>query len=181
MIHLCTRMMPVGNPAPSNHYTFFSSPGWNQHSFWSAPQHMEQNVWDKFESSVIGHQGLINAKEESNEVLGKVKLTTDWRKVLNGEADIAVLTADSLELMQKLPAECVDYIFTDPPYDAAIQYGELSFLWNAWLQEDFRYAEKIKTHEIVTNEKQGKPFETFHGLLSSSFQGALKDEVECPI
>ena len=27
MIHLCTRMMPVGNPAPSNHYTFFSSPG----------------------------------------------------------------------------------------------------------------------------------------------------------
>ena len=39
MIHLCTRMMPVGNPAPSNHYTFFSSPGWTQHSYWSAARY----------------------------------------------------------------------------------------------------------------------------------------------
>jgi 16S rRNA G966 N2-methylase RsmD len=171
MIHLCTRMMPVGNPAPSNHYTYFSSPGWSQHSYWSAEKYMEQNVWDKFESSMLGNQGLMKAKEESNELLGKVRLTTDWKKVLSGEADIAVLTEDSLELMKRMPEECVDYIFTDPPYDAAIQYGELSYLWNAWLQEDFRYTEKIQTHEVVRNEQQQKPFETFHGLLSSSFQG----------
>ena len=24
MVHLCTRMMPLGNPQPTNHYTFFS-------------------------------------------------------------------------------------------------------------------------------------------------------------
>ena len=171
MIHLCTRMMPVGNPAPSNHYTYFSSPGWSQHSYWSAEKYMEQNVWDKFENSMLGHQGLINAKEESNKLLGKVQLTTDWKKVLSGDADIAILTEDSIELMQRMPEESVDYIFTDPPYYAAIQYGELSYLWNAWLQEDFRYAEKIQTHEVVRNEHQQKPFETFHGLLSSSFQG----------
>ena len=47
--------------------------------------------------------------------------------MLDGKADAAVLTGDSLELMGKLPEECVDYIFTDPPYDAAIQYGELVF------------------------------------------------------
>lgn len=171
MIHLCTRMMPVGNPAPSNHYTYFSSPGWSQHSYWSAEVFMEQNVWDKFESAMLGHQGLMKAKEESNELLGKVRLTTDWKKVLSGEADIAVLTEDSIELMQRMPEESVDYIFTDPPYDAAIQYGELSYLWNAWLKEDFRYTERIQTHEVVRNEQQQKPFETFHGLLSSSFQG----------
>ena len=28
---------------------------------------MEQNVWDKFESAVTGNQGIINAKNESNE------------------------------------------------------------------------------------------------------------------
>jgi len=171
MIHLCTRMMPVGNPAPSNHYTYFSSPGWSQHSYWSAEKYMEQNVWDKFENSMLGHQGLINAKEESNKLLGKVRITTDWKKVLSGEADIAVLTEDSIELMQRMPEESVDYTFTDPPYDAAIQYGELSYLWNAWLQEDFRYTENIQTHEVVRNEHQQKPFETFHGLLSNSFQG----------
>lgn len=171
MIHLATRMMPVGNPAPSNHYTFFSSPGWSQHSYWSAERYMEQNVWKLFESAVLGHQGLMKAKEQSNELLGKVKLTNEWKKVLSGEGDIAVLTDDSLELMKKLPEDCADYIFTDPPYDAAIQYGELSFLWNAWLQEDHRYVEKIQTHEVVRNEKQNKPFETFHGLLTQSFEG----------
>ena len=179
MIHLCTRMMPVGNPAPSNHYTYFSSPGWTQHSYWSAPQFMEQNVWDKFEGSVIGHQGLINAKNESNQALGDVKLTDDWRKVLSGEADIAIVTADCIELMKKMPEECIDYLFTDPPYDASVQYGELSYLWNAWLKEDFRYTETIVAHEIVRNERQKKPFEVYHALLNSSFQGfyrALRPE-----
>jgi 16S rRNA G966 N2-methylase RsmD len=171
MVHLCTRMMPVGNPAPSNHYTFFSSPGWTQHSYWSAAQFMEQNVWDKFESAVTGHQGLINAKNESNESLRDVKLTDDWRKVLDGEADIAVVTDDCVELMKRMPEESVDFIFTDPPYDASVQYGELSYLWNAWLREDFRYTERIVAHEIVRNERQKKPFEVYHALLNNSFQG----------
>ena len=128
-------------------------------------------MWDKFESAVTGHQGLINAKNESNELLGNVKLTDDWRQVLSGEADIAVLTGDSIELMKKLPEESVDYIFTDPPYDASIQYGELSYLWNAWLKEDFRYTERITTQEVVRNERQHKPFEVYHSLLNNSFQG----------
>ena len=171
MIHLGSRMMPVGNPAPSNHYTYFSSPGWTQQSYWSAERYMEQNIWKLFESAVIGHQGLMKAKEESNAALGKVRLTDDWKKVLSGESDIAVLTADSLELMPKLPENCAHYIFTDPPYDAAIQYGELSFLWNAWLKEDHRYTEEIQTHEIVRNERQHKSFETFRGLLTRAFEG----------
>jgi hypothetical protein len=132
---------------------------------------MEQNVWDKFEGAVIGHQGLINAKNESNAALGEVKLTHDWREVLAGNADVAVVTADCIELMKEMPDECIDYIFTDPPYDASIQYGELSYLWNAWLKEDFRYTEKIVAHEIVRNERQKKPFEVYHALLNNSFQG----------
>jgi 16S rRNA G966 N2-methylase RsmD len=170
MIHLCTRMCPALSPGEGNHQTAFSST-WSQHSYWSAQVYLEQNVWDKFESAMLGHQGLMKAKEESNQLLGKVRITQDWKKVLSGEADIAVLNEDSIELMKRMPEECVDYIFTDPPYDAAIQYGELSYLWNAWLQEDFRYTERIQTHEVVRNEQQQKPFETFHGLLSSSFQG----------
>jgi putative DNA methylase len=179
MIHLCTRMMPVGNPAPSNHYTFFSSPGWTQHSYWSAPRYMEQNVWDKFEGAVTGHQGIINAKNETNEFLGDVKTTDDWRKVLAGEADIAVVTDDCVELMKKMPEGCVDYMFTDPPYDASIQYGELSYLWNAWLKADYHYTENIVAHEVIRNERQKKPFEVYHSLLNNSFQGfykALKPE-----
>jgi 16S rRNA G966 N2-methylase RsmD len=174
MIHLCTKMMPVGNPAPSNHYTFFSSPGWTQHSYWSASRYMEQNVWDKFEGAVTGNQGIINAKNEANELFKDVKVTDDWSKVLAGEADIAIVTDDCVELMKKMPEESVDYIFTDPPYDASIQYGELSCLWNAWLKADFRYTENIVAHEVIRNERQKKPFEVYHSLLNSSFQGFYK-------
>jgi 16S rRNA G966 N2-methylase RsmD len=173
MIHLCTRMCPALEPGEGNHQTAFSST-WTQHSYWSAPRYLEQNVWEKFESAMIGHQGLMKAKEESNRLLDGVKLTEDWREVIDGSADAAVITGDSLELMQKLPEECADYIFTDPPYDAAIQYGELSFLWNAWLQKDTRYTENLETHEIIRNERQQKSFDTYHGLIRQSFEGMFR-------
>ncbi|MGP8239331.1 MAG: hypothetical protein ACLQVW_28500 [Limisphaerales bacterium] len=76
--------------------------------------------------------------------------------------------------MKKMPEDCVDYLFTDPPYDASIQYGELSYLWNAWLKEDFRYTERIIAHEVVRNERQKKPFDVYYALLSSSFEGFYK-------
>jgi 16S rRNA G966 N2-methylase RsmD len=173
MIHLCTRMCPALTPAQGNHQTAFSST-WTQHSYWSAQRYLEANVWEKFESAVTGHQGIINAKNESNQALGKVRVTDDWKKVLAGDADIALVTDDCVELMKKMPDDCVDYIFTDPPYDASIQYGELSYLWNAWLKEDFRYTERIAVHEIVRNERQKKQFEVYHALLNSSFHGFYK-------
>lgn len=170
MIHLCTRMMPVGNPQSTNHYTYFSSPGWTQHSYWSAARFMEQNVWDRFESAINGHQGLMNAQAERAKVLPKVRITEEWKEVLSGKADVAILTADCLQIMPNLPDNCVDYIFTDPPYDASVQYGELSYLWNAWLKKNDNYSERLITHEIVRNERQKKPFEVYHSLLSNSFQ-----------
>ncbi len=173
MIHLCTRMCPALSPGEGNHQTAFSST-WTQHSYWSAPRYLESNVWEKFESAVIGHQGIIKAKNESNELLGDVKVTDNWKKVLDGEADIAVVTDDCVELMKKMPEESVDYIFTDPPYDASIQYGELSYLWNAWLKADFRYTENIVAHEVIRNERQKKSFEVYHSLLNNSFQGFYK-------
>jgi putative DNA methylase len=175
MVHLCSRMMPVGNPQPTNHYTYFSSPGWTQHSYWSAPVFMEQNVWDKFESAVVGHQGLLKAKEESNRLIPKVKITTtDWRKVLSGQAQVAIITGDCLELMDEMPDGNIDYIFTDPPYDSSVQYGELSLLWNAWLKKDSRYTERLIEREVINNERQKKSFDVYHSLLSNSFLGFYK-------
>jgi 16S rRNA G966 N2-methylase RsmD len=173
MIHLCTRMCPALSPGEGNHQTAFSST-WTQHSYWSAPRYLESNVWEKFESAVTGNQGIIKGKNESNEKLGDVKVTDDWRKVLAGDADIAVVNEDCVELMKKMPDECVDYIFTDPPYDASIQYGELSFLWNAWLRKDHLYADRIAVHEIVRNERQKKPFDLYYALLNSSVLGMYR-------
>jgi len=170
MVHLCSRMMPVGKPQATNHYTYFSSPGWTQHSYWSAFRYMEQGVWEKFRSAMIGHQGLLNAKREAQAILPSAKITNDWRKVISGQADIAIVTGDSLALMSEMPRDCVSYIFTDPPYDKSVQYGELSLIWNAWTKHDDGYCDTLVAGEIIHNDRQKKNFDVYHGLLKQGFE-----------
>ncbi len=170
MVHLCSTMVPALSPAETNHQTAFSSV-WTQHSYWFASEFMEQNVWNKFESSVVGHQGLLKAKAESNKFFKKVKVTKNIKQVLDAKADICIITGNCIDVLEKLPARSLDYIFTDPPYDASIQYGELSYLWAAWLKMDAGYVDRISSEEIVRNERQRKDFEVYHTLLRRSFDG----------
>ncbi|MGH2568673.1 MAG: hypothetical protein ACRDGA_10055, partial [Bacteroidota bacterium] len=173
MVHLCSTMVPALSPAETNHQTAFSSV-WTQHSYWFAGEFMEQNVWKKFESSIIGHQGLLKAKVESNKHYKDIKVTNRLDHVLDGKSDIAIITASCLDVFKKMPSRSVDYIFTDPPYDASIQYGELAYMWAAWLKKDKGYVEKISSDEIVRNERQQKDFEVYHSLLKRSFDGMYK-------
>ncbi len=166
MVHLCSRMMP-------DRPTRVMSGVWFEHSYWYASHFMEQNVWEKFESAVVGRQGLIKAKEESNNLFSGIKFGRNFEDVLAGPADIYIHCGDSLDLM-KIIAErcgaCVDYIFTDPPYDASIQYGELAYLWNAWLKRDKEYLDQILAKEVIRNERQQKSFDVYHALLRHAFR-----------
>ncbi len=47
---------------------------------------------------------------------------------------LMISTTDARAL--DLQADSVDYIFTDPPYAEKVQYGELNFVWEAWLGFD---------------------------------------------
>jgi putative DNA methylase len=170
IVHLASKMMPVGEPKSSNHYTFFSSPGWTQHSYWFADRFMEQVVWRLFESAIEGHQGLIKAKNESNKFFRGVRFANNYKELLDGKADVYIHTGSALELMEKLPKGIADYIFTDPPYDSSIQYGELAYLWIAWLKKDEGYLDCLLSNEIIHNEKQHKDFSVYYGLLSRSFR-----------
>ena len=176
MVHLCTRMCPISE---AGHFTPFSS-AWVQHSYWfpSGP-YMEQNVWQKFESSIIGHQGLIKAKEESNKYFGKVRMASRYQDVIENKADVFINSGSSLDLMVRIDKdygerECIDYIFTDPPYDASIQFGELAYLWVEWLRKEEGYLEKIYTDEVVRNERQDKDFTAYQRLLRRSFEDMYK-------
>lgn len=166
MVHLATKMMPLSE---AGHFTPFSS-FWNQQSYWYANRFMEQNVWKLFDSSINGHQGLLKAKTDSNQYFQSVKFAKGFKEVLSGKADVYIHTGSSLELMAQMPKAQVDYIFTDPPYDSSVQYGELSYLWNAWLKKDKNYSNYILANEVIHNEKQHKDFNVYHGLLSNSFK-----------
>jgi hypothetical protein len=168
MVHLCTRMNPVRPTRPM-------SSAWTQQSYWFANEFMEQNVWEKFESAILGKQSLLKAKEESNQYFKDIRFATSFKQVLEGEADIFIYTGSCLDLMQQMEKKygdkgCIDYIFTDPPYDSSIQYGELTYMWVAWMKKDEGYLEKIVGDEIIHNERQGKDFEVYHSLLKNSFE-----------
>ncbi len=174
MVHLCSTMGAISDPLPTSHHTSFSSTGWTQHSYWYAREFMEQNVWNKFESSILGNQGLLKAKVESNRHFKGMKITHNLNTFLNDSSDICILTDSCVDVFEKMPARSVDYIFTDPPYDASIQYGELSYLWAAWLKKDTEYVDTISSEEIVRNERQHKNFDIYHTLLRRSFEGMYK-------
>ena len=171
MSHLCSRMCPISE---AGHFTPYSS-AWTQHSYWypSGP-YMEQNVWHKFDRAINGHQGILKAKAESNKIFKDVKIGSSFDQVISGKADVFIYNGSCLDLMKKMPEGAVDYIFTDPPYDASIQYGELSYMWVSWLKMNGDYLKNIVSNEIIRNERQHKDFDVYHSLLSSSFQGMFK-------
>ncbi len=64
-----------------------------------------------------------------------------------------------------LPDECIDYIFTDPPFGANIMYSELNFIWESWLG--------IKTNnkeEAIVNEIQNKALPDYQNIMLRCFK-----------
>ncbi len=67
------------------------------------------------------------------------------------EHKICISTEDIVK-PSSIPTASIDYIFTDPPYADKVQYGELNFVWEAWLGFDTNWHED----EIIVNEVRGK-------------------------
>ena len=53
-------------------------------------------------------------------------------RTLPPTGDVRVSTQSSTSL-PNIPDDCVDYIFTDPPFGQNIIYSEVNFLWESWL------------------------------------------------
>jgi len=64
------------------------------------------------------------------------------------------------------PANSINYIFTDPPYAGNIQYGELNFVWEAWLGSDTNWHDE----EIIVNEIRGKTLEDWANCIRKSMK-----------
>jgi DNA modification methylase/DNA-directed RNA polymerase subunit RPC12/RpoP len=77
-------------------------------------------------------------------------------------SDILISTNSATNLCQ--PENSIDYIFTDPPFGANINYSEISFLWEAWLN--------IITNQVpeaIINQIQGKELLEYQNLMSRCF------------
>ncbi|HEY4010921.1 MAG TPA: DNA methyltransferase [Acidobacteriaceae bacterium] len=75
------------------------------------------------------------------------------------------VSTQSATCLSQLPDASVDYVFTDPPFGANINYSEMNFLWESWLR-----AKTDTTKEAIVNKVQGKDYEIYQGLLTEAFQ-----------
>ena len=74
------------------------------------------------------------------------------------------ITTQSSTALGQMPDNCVDYIFTDPPFGQNIMYSELNFIWESWL--------RVKTNnneEAIMNDTQGKGLLEYQRLMTECF------------
>ena len=124
-------------------------------NYWIPDDYIEENVWFRFEDRF---NNMLKSKTAFN---AKIK-----EKNLNklGKCDFRLESCLKMNYSNKF-----DYIFTDPPYGEAIQYSELSFIYNAWLGEEY----DIKD-EVIINPCQNKNENKFLSLIDISLEKIYK-------
>jgi predicted RNA-binding Zn-ribbon protein involved in translation (DUF1610 family) len=75
-----------------------------------------------------------------------------------------IVSTGSLTDMKNIEDDCIDYIFTDPPFGKNLNYSELNYIWEAW--------EKVFTNnadEAIMNPVQSKELIDYQSLMTKSF------------
>lgn len=145
-------------------------PEWSIPSYWIPARHREYNTWYIFESR---YRKVLKGKtpSDANEVPQDVRLAETFDDIRQGRANLLLVCGDALDVLRDLPDNSVDYVFTDPSYGGSIQYGELSFLWAAWLGFDSEYLSSIQADEVIINvEGQHKGFDEYYRMLYVIFR-----------
>lgn len=118
-------------------------------NFWIPDDFIEENVWWRFLDRV---SNVKMAKEVVAEKAAHNKIEDCEAKIYN---------KSSLKMVEIKP-ESVDYLITDPPYGDTIQYSELSYIWNCWLEKEFDIEK-----EVIINPVQNKGLNEYSNQLTS--------------
>lgn len=143
--------------------------------YWVPHKHLEENVWENYERYFW--RKLVKAKKQSVE---NYKKSNSYKAFQRGQGNFLVICGDAIETLQGFDDSSVDFVITDPPYAESMQYGELCFLWYAWLgyrkqgkelDEYIRkYLKKMEISETVKNSRQGKSDLDFENMLYVTFK-----------
>jgi DNA modification methylase len=126
-------------------------------NYWIPDDFIEENVIWRFLDRA---QNVLVAKET---ILKRKRLNKIGEK-----SDFVIYNKSSLPLAE-IESNSVDYLITDPPYGDAIQYSELSFMWNCWLQKTFENKE-----EVIINPVQNKGIMDFQAQIAEFIENAYR-------
>ncbi|MFH1367941.1 MAG: DNA methyltransferase [Elusimicrobiota bacterium] len=119
----------------------------NVNNYWIPDDYFEENPWLRFLERI--------------ELIVKSKRCLE-KKIGNNHVGECKLHNKSC-FSTRLDDEKVDYIITDPPYGDAVQYSELSYIWNSWMGYKYETDE-----EVIINPVQNKSVDVFLKLLEKS-------------
>lgn len=94
---------------------------------------------------------------------GKTKKLVKMYQELNASKANVCITTGSL-VHTEIPSNSVDYIFTDPPFGSNLNYSELNYLWEAWMQCTTNSAT-----EAIVNEAVGKQLADYQSMMCECF------------
>ena len=83
---------------------------------------------------------------------------------VNTDLSFTSIATNSATDLSQVPNDCIDYIFTDPPFGSNLQYSELNFIWEAWLRVFTN-----NSREAVVNKSQQKGLVDYFQLMRSAF------------
>ncbi|HZQ08150.1 MAG TPA: DNA methyltransferase, partial [Anaerolineae bacterium] len=86
---------------------------------------------------------------------------TSWSALPSTPYCISTQSATDLS---EVPDQSIDYVFTDPPFGANINYSEMNFLWEAWLGVFTNPAK-----EAIINRVQHKSLVSYKHLMREAF------------
>ncbi len=118
-------------------------------NFWIPDDFIEENVWWRFVDRV---NNVKMAKEVIAEKASQNQISKPRSKLYN---------KSSLKMSEVKPSS-INYLITDPPYGDTIQYSELSYIWNCWLNKEFNIDK-----EVIINPVQNKGINEYYNQLVS--------------
>jgi DNA modification methylase len=146
-----TKINRTYHPSTSRGENAGDSAAFRYYRYRIAPAPVELDVFETFDIKI---KKLVAAKKEMSGIINKETVKN---------AEIKKGTATDLH---EIPAESVDYIYTDPPYGAKIAYLDLSVMWNAWL--DLPVTEEDYEQEAIEGGRHNRTKEDYTRLIAES-------------
>ncbi len=92
---------------------------------------------------------------------GKISKSVPFTYAKTGNTIVNCASATDLG---NIPENSIDYIFTDPPFGANLNYSELSYMWESWL----RVITNTET-EAIMSDTQKKKLVDYQELMTRAF------------
>jgi hypothetical protein len=134
-----------------------------------AKEHVDLPIWETFRGRFAN---VLAAKEEVLHLRKFHEQKSGETQTLDSRNAFRALCHDAASLDQVIANESVDYIFTDPPYGAFINYLDLSVLWNHWL--GFTVSDEARDQETIVGGERDHSESHYKQSLRRSIETSMR-------